>query len=451
MDRTQTILGPILNPRADGTVDFIQDGALSCDANGIITYVGAHENAGRPLAPSRNSQGFILPPFIDAHIHIPQHPIRGHFMDGIVKNPPEGRLLAGLNKNVFPAEAKCAARDVAEQVVADFAKDTLAKGVIGGAAYMTVHPDATDIALSRLSDFWRVGLVLMEQNCPDYLRVDAANIDAQMKSLAEKFGQRYIVTDRFAVAVGSDLRRRASRLAKELGLMTQTHLNEQLREKAFVEQTLYPEYDSYADVYHRDGLLEVFNILAHCIHTTQAELELLSDRQSLIAHCPTSNTLLGSGIMPLDHILGWDHDYVLCTDVGASPTTSILNEMAQFLKVHAGRTKHATPSDALYHATLSPAAWLDIPTGTFEVGKPMTLIEVEASAPGPFTDADDAIARGLLGMQPHDHLNEAFNKLQTGRLDTGPELDLLERDVRETAARLEQKKIRVTIAGQQVV
>jgi guanine deaminase len=451
MDKSQTILGPILNPRADGTVDYIEDGVLACNANGVITDVGARKDVASTLAPSRKSNGFILPPFVDAHIHIPQHPIRGQFMNDVGSNPPEGRLIAGLNKNVFPAEAKCASVDIAEEVVANFAADTLKKGVIGGCAYMTVHPDATDIALSRLSDFWRVGLVLMEQNCPDYLRVDPDRVDAQMKTLAEKFGQRFLVTDRFAVAVGSDLRRRASRLAKDLGLMTQTHLNEQLREKSLVEKSLYPHNASYADVYHRDGLLDVENILAHCIHCTQAELELLSDRQSLIAHCPTSNTLLGSGIMPLDDILGWDLYYVLCTDVGASPTTSLLNEVAQYLKVHAGRSKHATPSTALCQATYGPAAWLDLSAGTFEIGKPMTFIEVESSAHGPFNNADDAITRGLLGMQPHDHLRAAFDELQTGLLDAGPELELLDRDVRETAQRLEQKKIRVTIAGQQVV
>ena len=35
----------------------------------------------------------IIPPFLDAHTHVPQHPIRGRFMDGITNHPPEGRLL----------------------------------------------------------------------------------------------------------------------------------------------------------------------------------------------------------------------------------------------------------------------------------------------------------------------------------------------------------------------
>src|SRR5439155_23822711 len=180
MDLSQTILGPILIPRADGSVDFLPDGALRCDASGMIDFVGPAKDLPPPPASSRKPSGLILPPFLDAHIHIPQHPIRGHFMDGVTENPPEGRLIAGLNRNVFPAEAKCADESIARQVVADFARDTLAQGVVGGAAYMTVHPNATDIALAQLDAFWSVGLVLREMNCPQYLRTDRAEVTDEL-------------------------------------------------------------------------------------------------------------------------------------------------------------------------------------------------------------------------------------------------------------------------------
>src|SRR5205814_1914396 len=121
-------------------------------------------------------------------------------------------------------------------------------------------------ALSELGEFWSVGLVLMEMNCPEYLRVDPDRIVDEMMRLAERYGRRYIVTDRFAVAVGSTLRRRAVRVADDFDLRMQTHLNEQLREKDLVENELYRDAASYTDVYHRDGLLHRRPILAHCIH-----------------------------------------------------------------------------------------------------------------------------------------------------------------------------------------
>ncbi|HEV2292739.1 MAG TPA: amidohydrolase family protein [Tepidisphaeraceae bacterium] len=456
MSHAQTILGPILNPRVDGTVEFTPDGGLSCNDAGTIEYAGPAAALPPSLAssrPKRQSDGFILPPFLDAHIHIPQHPIRGHFMDGIARDPPEGRLLAGLNRNVFPEEARCESLEVVERVVRDFARDTLAQGVVGGAAYMTVHEAATEVALSQLHAFWSVGLVLMEMNCPQYLRTDPAQAEAQMRRLAERFGRRFMVTDRFAVTVGSDLRRRAARLAWDLDLMTQTHLNEQLREKQLVEQTLYPRYDSYADVYRQDGLLDGPSVLAHCVHMTPPEYEILARRNAFVAHCPTSNALLCSGIMPLDEILAHEIEYAICTDVGASPTTSILAEMAQFLKIHAGRSPHATPSEALYRSTLAPALKLGVQIGSLAVGRPLSFIEVE-----PFTtsatSAEDAILRGVLGLSAGDlnspALKRALDRLQAVRLDCGPDLDVLQRDVRDTANRLENRVVRVTLAGEVV-
>ena len=454
-DRSQVVVGPILNPCEHGSVDYIKYGAIACDENGTITYIGAAKALPPPLADSpRPSRGILLPPFLDAHTHIPQHPIRGHFMDGVGANPSEGRLLAGLNRNVFPAEGKCADPAVAERVVRDFARDTLAQGVVGGAAYMTVHRDATRIALERLGEFWSVGLVLMETNCPSYLRVDAAAAIDEMRKLAGQFGRRYIVTDRFAVVVGSDLRRRSAELARELDLRTQTHLNEQLSEKWLVERQLYPQYASYADVYFRDGLLDRRAMLAHCVHNTAGELQLVAQTQSVVAHCPTSNTLLCSGIMPLDNVMAHSIDYAICTDVGGSPTVSMLAEMAQYLKVHAGRSIRATPAEALYRSTLVPARVLGIADriGSFAVGKPMSFIEVEPF--DHYDSADETIRQGLLGMTADPahspSLQQALDELEAVELEVGRSLDLLEHDVRETALRLENRVISVTLAGEEV-
>jgi guanine deaminase len=472
----RTIFGPILTPRANGSVRFIPDGVIHCDRVGSIDYIGAAKDLppsldfgefawsalsvedSRAAVSPRTARGIIIPPLLDAHIHIPQHPIRGHFMDGIAANPPEGRLLAGLNRNVFPAEARCADEAITRQIVTDFARDTLSQGVVGGAAYMTVHEGATVAAIEQLHEFWSVGLVLMEMNCPEYLRTDRTRVNDELaRDLATRFGRRFIMTDRFAVAVGSDLRQWGARMAGELGLRTQTHLNEQTREKHFVEKTLYPQYASYTDVYYRDGLLDHDAILAHCIHMSDAELALVARSESVVAHCPTSNALLCSGIMPLDRMRAHGVNYAICTDVGASPTTSMLAEMAQFLKVHAGRSDRATPAEALYRATLAPAQILGLTDklGSLEIGQPMSFIEVAAE--GSYTSADDAILTGLLGLSHAElgrgaegELREPLNLLEHARLDVGDAFDLLDRDVRDTARRLEQKVQAVTLAGSEI-
>jgi guanine deaminase len=433
--------GPILNPRSGGAVDLHADGLLCWDDGGV-TFVGDYD--GRPAERSR---GVLLPPMLDCHIHIPQWPIRGHFCDGV--DPGEGgRLLEGLNRNVFPTEAKCADPDHAAAVVEQFRNDTLSKGVVGGAAYMTVHAGATATALAGLGELWSVGLVLMNQNCPAYLRTDEANLERDVADLADRFGRRLIVTDRFAVAVDTPLRRRAVGLAERHGLRMQTHLNEQAAEIAFV-RTLYPEAASYTDVYRRDGLLGRSPILAHCIHMHPGEWDAVVASGSVVAHCPTSNALLGSGIMELDDVIQWAVPYAICTDVGASPTTSLLAEMAEFLRVHAGRSRFASPSEALFRTTWAAAEVLGVSdrVGTLGVGRPASFVEVE-----PFGEiagtADEVIARNLLGMDKPDPATvAALERLDRGGVDDAGMLAALEADVRRTADRLNGRVARVTLEG----
>jgi guanine deaminase len=448
----QIVRGPLLVPRENGSVEFFSDGALACDERGILMFVGEYarfasetqrttplplreglgEGAGddretgaltrsedphpSPLPQAgegtgqgerisvRASLGVMMPPLIDLHIHIPQHPIRGHFVDGIPDDAPGGKLLNGLQKNVFPAEARCHDAAVAKAVVDAFAHDTLSHGVVGGCAYMMVNARATDIALAALPYTWSVGMVLMNQNSPDDLITNEPTLESDITAMARRYGSRVVVTDRFAVAVDSRLRSRASKLAATLGLRTQTHLNEQVSEKKFVELDLYPDAGSYTNVYLRDGLLDHRCILAHCIHMREAEWSIVRDTGSVVAHCPTSNLLLGSGRMDLDAVIDRQIPYAIATDVGASPTVSMLAEMGRFLSVHHGHSTRATPAEVLFRATLAPAQILGMSdrVGDLSVGKPMSFIEVEpdlgewrfASA-GTHFDTDDVI-RSLL-------------------------------------------------------
>jgi len=460
----RAIRGPLLNPKPGGGVDYWPDGVLVGDDRGRVVAAGAWNEVAPRLnldaAEAVRSRGLVLPPLLDAHIHIPQHPIRGRFAENIGADPPGGRLLASLEQNVFPAEGRCEGPAHARHVVADFLADTLASGVIGGAAYMTVHARATRLALEQLPEPWSVGLVLMNGRCPTYLRTDEPALAEDVDALARDFGRRLIVTDRFAVSVDTPLRKAGVALAKRHGLRMQTHLDEQRAEKRLVEEALYPDAGSYTGVYARDGLLDCEPILAHCIHLRPEEVDTIAATGSSIAHCPVSNTLLGSGVMPLDTIRAAGIPHALCTDVGASPTTSLFCEMAQFLKVHAGSSAAATPEEALRLVTVAPAGMLGLAdrVGTFAPGMEWSFIEVTCDGPTPAT-ARQAILHGLLRMTEADldpwrsgdeEQAAAVTRLRDAGLDWGHELAMLDADVRATAARLEHRVRRVTRAGRVV-
>lgn len=451
------IRGPILNPEAAGRVAFWPDGVLLAGADGRLRFAGHWKDLeprlGSSEVPVTRATGIITPPFLDCHTHIPQFPIRGHFTDGLPDHLREGRLLAGLERNVFPQEARCADEEYAEAVVQGFAQAALSQGVAGGAAYMTVHAAAARTALRQMPAAWSVGLVLMNQHCPAFLRTDEANLERDVECLTEAYGRRLIVTDRFAVSVDTPLRRRAVALAGRLGLRMQTHLNEQRAEKALVEDVLYPGYGGYTDVYRQDGLLDRTPILAHCIQMRPEEWNMLGDKGATVAHCPTSNTLLGSGTMPLDEVRARGLPYALCTDMGASPTTSLLAEMAQFLKVHAGRSDWATPSESLFRATLAPAQilGLDGDIGSFEAGKMLSCVEVEADVTGLASETADAVIRErLLGAPSVAGLESDLDQLATQGLDHGDALARLTQDVHAAARRLDDKVLSVTLGGETV-
>jgi guanine deaminase len=473
----RAIRGPVLNPLPAGrplpatgpfpvgNIAYWPDGVIVGDERGRIVAAGPWEEITSRLGLAADevprSVGLILPPLLDAHIHIPQHPIRGRFTENITADPLGGRLIASLEQNVFPAEGRCESPAYARHVIAAFAADTLASGVIGGAAYMTVHARATRIALEQLPETWSVGLVLMNRRCPDFLRTDEPSLATDIAALAADFGRRLIVTDRFAVSVDTPLRRMGVALAKQYGLRMQTHLNEQRAEKTLVETVLYPDAASYTDVYRRDGLLDCEPILAHCIQMRPEEFEMVAASASSIAHCPVSNTLLGSGVMPLDMVRAAGIPYSLCTDVGASPTTSLFCEMAQFLKVHAASSAAATPEEALRLVTSAPAAMLGLGSrlGSFAPGMEYSLIEVAWDSPAAPADAREAILSGLLRMNPDQlaawrdgrhPLAQAATRLREGGLDWGDDLARLDEDVRQTAAHVEGRVRRVTLAGRVV-
>lgn len=448
----QLVRAAFLNPRPDGSVEYVADGALLADRTGRLLYAGT----GAGLAPLIGSleavetrlSGILTPVFLDCHTHISQYAIRGRFDHGLPEDCRTGRLLAGLERNVFPEEARAASEAAAAAMVQAFAKGTLRQGVVGGASYMTVHPEAARVALRLLPTAWSVGLVLMDQNCPEYYRTDAETLARDVCGLAEEFGQRLILTDRFAVSVSGPLRRQAVWLAARLGLRMQTHLNEQREEKAFVEQTLYPEAGSYTAVYAQDGLLDRCPVVAHCVQMRPEEWDLLARPGVAVAHCPTSNTLLGSGVMDLDALRARGLPYALCSDVGASPTPSLLVEMAQFLKVHAGQSASTTPSEALFRATLAPAQilGLDRDFGSFAPGKRLAYVEIDAAPPVPKTPANTVIFECLLDSPSGRGLEEALTRLRTEGLPHGADLARLAEDVSATVTKME-RKVKSVVSG----
>jgi guanine deaminase len=195
----------------------------------------------------------------------------------------------------------------------------------------------------------------------------------------------YAVTPRFAVSCSAELLRESAALAARTGTWWQTHVSEDTEEIREVAR-LFPEARDYVDVYDRAGGLGARTILAHAIHLSDRELARLVETDTRVAHCPSSNLFLASGIMPLARYLEAGLGLGLGSDVAGGPDPSIFSVMqvgayAQAaLRTVVGEQRPVLgPLEWLHVGTLGGARALGIDDriGSLEAGKDADLIAVD--------------------------------------------------------------------------
>jgi guanine deaminase len=184
---------------------------------------------------------------------------------------------------------------------------------------------------------------------------------------------RLAVTPRFALSCSVELLRGAAALAREYDLPIQTHLAEQQEECRAVRRRFRR---GYLQVYERAGLVTSLSLFAHAIWLSGHEWERLSG--SAIAHCPTSNIFLGSGVM--DWWRAQASRVGLGSDVGAGPDLSIFRVARTAWMVHSMQGIAPDPGDLLRAATLGGAQALGFEdVGSIEPGKAADFVLLDAA------------------------------------------------------------------------
>jgi guanine deaminase len=215
---------------------------------------------------------------------------------------------------------------------------------------------------------------------PDLVR-PLADAIADLERLHARFGDRLVVSPRFALSCDEATLAALGAFAAERGLLVQTHLSETPDEVAAV-RTRFPGARDYLEVYERAGLVGPRTLLGHVIHVSDGELARIAAARAVVVHCPTSNRALGSGRMPLERLRAAGVKWVLGSDVGAGPSLCLLDAIAESLDAHAG----AAPLDAaelLHRATVGHAALVagrteeDLPCG----GRPGAIVVRRPDAP----------------------------------------------------------------------
>ena len=253
----------------------------------------------------------LIPAMNDMHVHAPQVHNQGVAMDL--------ELLPWLQNYTFPEEAKYADVQYAERMYRRFLHTQWLFGTMRSVVFSTVHTDSTRKLMQLYQEAGMgalVGKVAMNRNCPDELCEDVDAAIAGNEQLIKEFNAqcsmfnaqcpplvRPIITPRFVPSCTPELLKACGELAKKYKLPVQSHLSENTSEIAWVAE-LEPESKSYGDAYNRYGLFgQTPTIMAHCVWTAGSELELMKKNGVMVAHCPTSNFNLSSGMAPVRNLL----------------------------------------------------------------------------------------------------------------------------------------------------
>ena len=366
------------------SVRYISDGLLVLE-NGKVKELGDYtvlQSKYSDISIKTYPGMLIMPGFIDTHIHFPQTEMIAAYGE---------QLLEWLSRYTFPTERKFQDKAYAQNVAAIFLTELLRNGTTTALVFATVFPESVDAFFEeadRRNLCMIAGKVMMDRNAPDFLTDTASSSYQESKRLIERWHHqgrlRYAVTPRFAPTSSDEQLQLAAKLLSEFpDVYLHTHLSENVDEVAWVQE-LFPQCNGYLDVYDRAGLVGDRSIFAHGVQLTDAEFQRLSEAQSAIAFCPTSNLFLGSGLFKLEQAKSVHHPVKLGlgTDVGAGTSFSMLQTMNEAYKVAQLRRQKLSPFQALFLATLggAKALRLDDKIGNFDVGKEADFVVLNLRA-----------------------------------------------------------------------
>ena len=313
----------------------------------------------------------VIPGFVQTHIHLCQTIFRGAADDLA--------LIDWLKQRVWPMEAAHSPASIKASARLGIAE--LIKGGTTCALTMeTVNHTGEVFKVVEETGFRAtVGKCMMDKGdeVPSALQEQTENsIEESVALLEEWHGKaggriRYCFAPRFAISCTRDLLERVAGLARARGVMVHTHASENRTECELVQQESGLRNVAYLDSL---GLTGRHVALAHCVHLSSAEIEILRASGTHVVHCPSSNLKLGSGIAPIAKMLEQGISVSLGADGAAcNNRLDMFTEMrtAALLQKALQGPEVLPANRVLRMATVdgARALGLDAEVGSLEVGK----------------------------------------------------------------------------------
>lgn len=402
-------------------VRYYSDGLLVIK-EGKIDAVGDYQQLIKQLSKTNTNltvdssyqNKLIMPGFIDSHIHFPQAEMMAAGAE---------QLLQWLNKYTFPTEKKYGDQAYAQRMAEIFIDQLICNGTTTASVFCSVHPQSVNALFrqaERLNMRIIAGKVLMDRNAPDFLTDTAESGYQESKILIEKWHENgralYSLTPRFApTSTGKQLILAGRLKAQYPSVYMQTHLCENLKEIEWVKQ-LFPEAQSYLDVYKQAGLMQQRSIFAHSIYLDDTDFQKLHDNGAAIAFCPTSNLFFGSGLFKLREAKDPKRPVLIAigTDVAAGTSFSMLQTLNEAYKIvllqQLDKSKITSLSalEGFYLATLggARALYLDDKIGSLAPGHEADFVVLNWSA-----TVIQSLRINNIAQQKQDELTQLEEKL----------------------------------------
>ena len=357
----------------------LEDHAVAVKDGRIVAMLPASDAAARFDAREvvDLERHVLIPGFVNVHCHAAMS-----LMRGLADDMP---LMTWLREHIWPAES----RHVSDEFVHDGSLLAMAEMLRAGVTCvndMYFFPEAT--ARAALKAGMRASLGVIALEFPSVYATDAGSYLTKGLATRDQYRGEPLLSFTLAphapYTVGDDTLRRVAVLAEEIDAPIHMHVHETAHEVA--EGTAQHGARPLSRMASL-GLVGPRLIAVHAVHLDDRELDLMAREGVSVAHCPSSNLKLASGIARVADMRRRGIRVAVGTDGAASNNRlDVMTEMrtaALLAKGASGEADVVPAAEALEMATLegARAIGLEAHVGSIEAGKWADLVAVELATP----------------------------------------------------------------------
>ncbi|WP_419393476.1 guanine deaminase [Cytobacillus praedii] len=276
---------------------------------------------------------YLLPGFIDLHVHAPQWAQSGTALDL--------PLYDWLNTYTFPLESRFSDIHFAKEIYEDVVATLLANGTTTALYFATIHKEAS-LLLAKIcakkGQRGLVGKVVMDdpEQTPENYRdadtqtalADTEDFILTVKELAKsvKQGVYPVITPRFIPSCTDEALKGLGKLAAKYDTHIQSHCSESDWAHTYV-QDRFNKNDAFA--LHDFGLLGDKSVMAHCNFLNDDDAELFANTGTAVSHCPISNAYFANSVIPIAHLHAKGVEIGLGSDISGGFSPSLFDNARQ--------------------------------------------------------------------------------------------------------------------------